>query len=99
MSTNWNASATTSIPFTVLSLTAIATFTNDSPHTMIVNAPNRSTRCSSSRVGNSDKRLDRAIAGSTTTAIPTAATATRSASGSGAATTNNAAATVFSVAR
>ena len=45
---NWNTSATTSMPSTVLSLTAMATFTNASPHTMIVNAPSRSTRWFSS---------------------------------------------------
>ncbi len=58
MRMNWNASATTSTPSTLLSLTAIATFTNDSPHTMMVNAPSRSTRWGSSSAGNAARRPD-----------------------------------------
>ena len=98
VSTNWNASATTSTPLTVLSLTAMATFTNDSPHTMIVNAPRRSRRWCSSIGGNSGSRLERMIAGRITTARPTAASPMRAPSGNGAATTKHAAAIVFRVA-
>ena len=92
---NWNASATTSTPSTVLSLTAMATFTNDSPHTMMVNAPRRSTRCGSSSGGNAASRVERPTAGTITTANPTAAPPMRTGSGSGATIRKHAAATVF----
>ena len=96
---NWNVSATTSIPSILLSLTAMATFTNASPHTMMVNAPSRSTRCCSSMGGKSTRRIERHAAGAIITAMPTAAPTMRPDSGSAAAARKHAAASAWMPAR
>ncbi len=96
---NWNVSATTSMPLIVLSLTAMATFTNASPHTMIVNAPSRSTRCSSSSGGKSTRRIERQAAGAIITAMPIAVPMMRPFSGNAADATKQIAATPWMTAR
>ena len=87
------------MPSILLSLTAIATFTNASPHTMIVNAPSRSTRCASSSGGKSTRRIERHAAGAIITTMPTAAPTMRPASGSAAAATKHSVATAWVIAR
>ena len=97
---NWNASATTSIPSMVLSLTAMATFTNASPHTMIVNAPSSLDQVPLvDRREVDEVRSTAAPPAGSSPPCPTAAPMMRPTSGNGAAARKHSAASAWMPAR